>query len=148
MGEFKKRLQKKIDSRGKKGQKLLSPQERMVQEQKQLQMAYRFLEKIAAETKRSGDADSCKGSADGEGTCSIFRKKVKRKIRHLYFNSVCAYNPTLQCLVAAMEDFARAQVAWNEALEERYETELRELREELAQLQKKQPVGEVPENER
>ncbi len=138
MGEFRKNLQKKVNNRKEKAQKEFLPNERLEQEKANIQMAYMFLEKVVLETKRDGYIASCEESASQRtsGKFSIFKKKLQRKCRRLYFKSVCAHNPGIQCMFAAIEDFIKAQVAWNQAIEEKHEAELKELKKELAELRK------------
>ena len=149
MGEFRKKLQEKVNSRREQARKELTAEERLRKEYQKLNNALVFLEKTTSEAKEGWYIDSCK-ELTGQGLAGklgIFRKKLQRKSLHWYLEPVCddqsVYNQKILRALTAMEDFAKAQTDWNRALEERYEAEIAALRGELSAMK-----GEVPGDER
>lgn len=153
MGEFRRKLQEKVNSRREKAQMELTARERRLKESQNLQNALVFLEKTASEAKEGWYIDSNK-EITGRGLAGklgVFRKKLQRKSLHWYLEPVCddqsVYNQKIQRALTAMEDFAKAQMAWNQALEEQHQTEIEELRNELRALQEEKADMEVSGNE-
>ena len=149
MGEFRKNLREKINSRRDQAQKELTAEERLHKECQNLNNALVFLEKMTSEAREGWQIDSYK-ELTGQGLTGklgIFRKKLQRKSLHWYLEPVCEdqtfYNQKILRALTAMEDFAKVQMDWNRALEERYEAELAALRKELAAMK-----GEVSGDER
>lgn len=140
MGEFRKNLQEKVNSRRDQAQKGLTAEERLRKEHQKLNNALVFLEKTTSEAREGWYIDSCK-ELTGQGLTGklgIFRKKLQRKSLHWYMEPVCddqsVYNQKILRALTAMEDFAKAQIDWNRALEERYEAEIAALRRELSAM--------------
>lgn len=149
MGEFKSKLQEKVDNRRKRTEVELTVGERLLKESRSLQNALAFLEKTATEAKEGWYIDSCK-SIDGQGfmgKLDVLRKKLQRKSLHWYLEPVCddqsAYNQKIQQALKAMEDFAKAQMAWNQALEAKHQAELEELQSAVRALQEKKDAREA-----
>lgn len=153
MGEFRRKLQEKVNSRREKAQMELTARERLLRESRNLQNALVFLEKTAAEAKEGWYIDSNKGITGRSlaGKLGAFRKKLQRKSLHWYLEPVCddqsVYNQKIQRALTAMEDFAKAQMAWNQAMEEQHQMELEELRNELRALREEKADMEVSGNE-
>lgn len=150
MGEFRKNLQEKINSRKEKA---LSPQEKLLKESRNLENALIFLEMTSSEAKEGWHINSYKELTGRglKGKLNIFRKKLQRKSLHWYLEPICddqsAYNQKVQQALTAMEDFAKAQAAWNRAFEERYETEQKAFRAEITALRKELARLKEKENE-
>lgn len=140
MGEFRSKLQEKVDGRSKKAKAELTAGERLLKESRNLQNALVFLEKTASEAREGWYIDSNKEITGPGliGKLGVFRKKLQRKSLHWYLEPVCddqsVYNQKIQRSLTAMEDFAKAQTAWNRALEEQHRIEIEELRNELKAL--------------
>lgn len=153
MGEFRRKLQEKVNSRREKAQMELTARERLLKESRNLQNALVFLEKTAAETKEGWYIDSNKEITGRglTGKLGVFRKKLQRKSLHWYLEPVCddqsVYNQKIQRALMAMEDFSKAQMAWNQALEEQHQMEIEELRNELRALREEKADMEVSGNE-
>lgn len=149
MGEFKKNLQEKVNSRRDQVQKKLTVEERLRKEYQKLNNALVFLEKIILEAKEGWRIDSCKELTGQElaEKFGVFRKKPQQKSLHWYLEAVCddqsVYNQKILRVLTAMEDFAKAQMDWNRVLEERYEAEMSALRDELSAMK-----GEMSGDER
>ena len=143
MGEFRKNLQEKINSRKEKTGEELLPQEKLQKESQNLQNALVFLEKAAGEAKEGWYIDSCKELVGQglKGKLGVFRKKMQRKSLHWYLEPVCddqsVYNQKIQRALTAMEDFAKAQMAWNRVIEGKYEAEEKMLKMQLSEMEKK-----------
>lgn len=153
MGEFRRKLQEKVNSRREKAQMELTAREQLLKESRNLQNALVFLEKTAAETKEGWYIDSNK-EITGRGLAGklgAFRKKLQRKSLHWYLEPVCddqsVYNQKIQRALTAMEDFSKAQMAWNQAMEEQHQMEIEELRNELRALREEKADMEVSGNE-
>lgn len=153
MGEFRRKLQEKVNSKREKAQKELTAEERLLSESRNLQNALVFLEKAALEAKEGWYINSCK-ELTGRGLAGklgVFRKKLQRKSLHWYLEPVCddqsAYNQKIQRALAALEDFAKAQADWNRAMEEQHRAEVEELRKELRALREEKADMEVSGNE-
>lgn len=154
MGEFRRKLQEKVNSRREKAQMELTARERLLKESQNLQSALVFLENAASAAKEGWYIDSNKEMTGRglAGKLDVFRKKLQRKSLHWYLEPVCddqsVYNQKIQRALTAMEDFAKAQMAWNQALEEQHQMEIEELRNELRALREENTDMEVSGNER
>ena len=153
MGEFRRKLQEKVNNRKEKVQMELTARERLLKESQNLQNALVFLKKTASEAKEGWYINSCR-EITGHGLAGklgVFRKKLQRKSLHWYLEPVCddqsVYNQKIQRALTAMEDFAKAQMAWNQALEEQHQMEIEELRNELRALREENTDMEVSGNE-
>lgn len=138
MSEFRNHLQEKVNKRRERAQKELTAEERLQQERQNLNEAFVFLEKATSEAREGWYLESCR-ELTGRGLkekLNCFRKKVQRKSLHWYLEPVCddqsAYNWKMLQALAAMEDFAKAQINWNNAMEARYKAEIAALRKEVS----------------
>lgn len=140
MGEFRRKLQEKVNRNKEREQEKLTARERLEDKRQSLENALVFLEKTTTEAGEGWYIDSCK-ELTGKGLIGklgIFRKKLQRKSLHWYLEPVCddqsVYNRKLLRALTAMEDFATAQSDWNREMQAAYETELADMKAELAEL--------------
>lgn len=140
MGEFRKNLLEKINSRRAKEQKELTAGERLQKERQKLENALVFLEMTTSEAKEGWYIQSYR-ELTGHGLAGklgIIRKKLQRKSLHWYLEPVCDdqsdYNQKLLHVLTALEDVVRVQANWSRELENQYETEVGALQAELSEL--------------
>lgn len=138
MGEFRRKLQEKVNRNKEREQEKLTARERLEDKRQSLENALVFMEKTTTEAGEGWYIDSCK-ELTGKGLIGkfgIFRKKLQRKSLHWYLEPVCddqsVYNRKLLRALTAMEDFATAQSDWNREMQAAYETELADMKAELA----------------
>lgn len=140
MGEFRRKLQEKVNRNKEREQEKLTARERLEDKRQNLENALVFLEKTTTEAKEGWYINSCR-ELTGKGLIGklgIIRKKLQRKSLHWYLEPVCddqsVYNQKLLRALTAMEDFATAQSEWNREVQAVYETELAERKAEIAKL--------------
>ena len=139
MGEFRRKLQEKVNRNKEREQEKLTARERLEDKRQSLENALVFMEKTTTEAGEGWYIDSCK-ELTGKGLIGkfgIFRKKLQRKSLHWYLEPVCddqsVYNRKLLRALTAMEDFATAQSDWNREMEAAYEAKIAEVRAEIAE---------------